>query len=174
MRLGWRTTRVDSLKLAILRRNWEYAKSTQENYCFLLYGCYMYNYWGTEQIRAWVSRYDQSAWTANQCLSSKWSTYCKHRFAAVLAHTQGQNEWSKGAQFPGRRKVPKMSQVLSPIQKICFRKISGSNMRAPNLLLSSGAIWPCYTPAYTQCCHIKKLKGKLAIHQKASNSSKLK
>jgi len=27
-----------------------------------------------------------------------------------------------GAQFPGRRKVPTMSQVLSSMQQICFRK----------------------------------------------------
>jgi len=37
---------------------------------------------GTEQIKACVSGYNQSAWTA-KC------TYCKHRYAAVLAHTQG-------------------------------------------------------------------------------------
>jgi len=30
----------------------------------LLYDCCTYNYWGTEHIRACVSRYDQSAWTA--------------------------------------------------------------------------------------------------------------
>jgi len=35
----------------------------------------------------------------------------------------------------GRRKVPTMSQVLASIQYICFRKISGSNMGVPNLLL---------------------------------------
>jgi len=40
----------------------------------------------------------------------------------------------------GRRKVPKMSQVLSSIQWICFRKSSGSNMGASNLLLAPGAI----------------------------------
>jgi len=42
---------------------------------------------------------------------------------------QGRNE---GAQFPGRRKVPTMSQVLSSIQYICFRKTLGSNMGTPN------------------------------------------
>jgi len=58
---------------------------------------------------------------------------------------------TRGAQFPGaeslwgrrmtggRRKVSTMSQVLSSIQYICFRKISGSNMGAPNLLLALGA-----------------------------------
>ena len=40
----------------------------------------------------------------------------------------------------GRRKVPTMSQVLSSIQCIWFRKISGSNMGASNLLLAPGAI----------------------------------
>jgi len=60
----------------------------------------------------------------------------------------------RGGQFPGcritlagvpndcggRRKVPTMSQVLSSIEYICFRKSPGSNMRAPNLLLSLGPI----------------------------------
>jgi len=40
----------------------------------------------------------------------------------------------------GAWKVPTMSQVLSSIQKIWFRKISVSNMGAPNLLLAPGAI----------------------------------
>jgi len=35
-------------------------------------------------IRACVSRYDQFAWTADKCRSSKRSTYCKHRCATVL------------------------------------------------------------------------------------------
>jgi len=37
-----------------------------------------------EEIMAFVSRYDQSAWTANWWRSSKRSTYCKHRCATVL------------------------------------------------------------------------------------------
>jgi len=47
---------------------------------------------------------------------------------------QGRNGGEKGAQFPGcwvnmgRRKVLKMSQVLSSIRWICFRKSSGSNI----------------------------------------------
>jgi len=44
---------------------------------------------GTEQILACVSRYDQSAWTANYGQSSKWCTYCKHRCATVLTLIQG-------------------------------------------------------------------------------------
>ena len=35
-----------------------------------------------------------------------------------------------------------IATVLSSIQWICFRKNSGSNMRAPNLLLAPGAILP--------------------------------
>jgi len=61
--------------------------------------------------------------------------------------TQGRNEGGKGPEFlgrritaGGRRKVPTVSQVLSLIQQICFRKSSGSNMGAPNLLLALGAI----------------------------------
>ena len=34
---------------------------------------------GAEQIRACVSRYDQSAWNVNWWRSLKWCTYCKHR-----------------------------------------------------------------------------------------------
>jgi len=50
---------------------------------------------------------------------------------------------TKGAKFPGRRTTARLttiSQVLSSIQYICFRKTSGSNMGAPNLLLAPGAI----------------------------------
>jgi len=43
-----------------------------------------------------------------------------------------------------------MSQVNFQIQYICFRKTSGSNMGAPNLLLAPGAIQPRYTPDYQQ------------------------
>jgi len=41
---------------------------------------------GTEQIRACVSFYDQPPELPIRSL--KWCTYCKHRCAAVLAHTQ--------------------------------------------------------------------------------------
>jgi len=66
--------------------------------------------------------------------------------------TQGRNDEGKGHNFPGaeslwgrlmiagRQKIPTMSQVHSSIQYICFRKISGSNMGAPNLHLAPGAI----------------------------------
>jgi len=40
----------------------------------------------------------------------------------------------------GRRKVPTISQVRSSLQYISFRKTSGSNMEAPNLLLAQGTI----------------------------------
>jgi len=69
------------------------------------------------------------------------------------AIVRGVTREAKGAQFPGfrvtmwapnhcggRLKVPTMSQVLSSIQYICFRKTSGSNMGAPNLLLDPRAI----------------------------------
>jgi len=39
-----------------------------------------------------------------------------------------------------------MSQILSSIQYICFRQVSGSKMVAPNLLLAPGAFKPRYTP----------------------------
>jgi len=40
----------------------------------------------------------------------------------------------------GRQKVPTMSQVLSSRQHICFWKILGSNMWAPNMFLVPGPI----------------------------------
>jgi len=40
----------------------------------------------------------------------------------------------------GRPKVSTTSKVLSSVQHICFRKTSGSNMGASNLLLAPGAI----------------------------------
>jgi len=46
MRLGWRTPRVDSLKLAKPHKNWECAWSTQDYFRFLLRGCDMYSCWG--------------------------------------------------------------------------------------------------------------------------------
>jgi len=53
--------------------------------------------------------------------------------------TRGDN--APGAEsLLGLRKVATMSQVLSLVQLICFRKSSGSNMRVPDLLLEAGAI----------------------------------
>jgi len=73
---------------------------------------------------------------------------------------RGRNEGGKGGTIPqapshyegveslrgapndcgGRRKVPTISQVLSSLQYICFRKISVSNTVAPDLLLALGVI----------------------------------
>jgi len=53
---------------------------------------------------------------------------------------QGRNEGTKGAQFAVRREVLTMSQVLSSIQYIGFRKTSGSNRGTPILLLAQGAM----------------------------------
>jgi len=74
----------------------------------------------------------------------------------VLSATliRGITREARGAQFPGALSLwrcqmttgsPKShnnvtSTVLSSIQSICFWKTSGSNMGAPNLLLSPGAI----------------------------------
>jgi len=75
-------------------------------------------------------------------------------FGTKLSHIsgscrQGRNEGGKGDTIPRmpnhygdpeslrrRRKVPTISQVLSSMQYICFRKTSGSNIWAPNLLLA--------------------------------------
>ena len=58
---------------------------------------------------------------------------------ACRGRTRGQ-----GGHFPGRRKSLMMSQILSSMQNICFRKTSGSNMAASNSLLVPGAIQPRY------------------------------
>jgi len=58
-------------------------------------------------------------------------------------YNQGRNEGGKIPREPnhygGAEKSQEMSQVLSSIQYICFRKTSGLNMGAPNLLLAPGA-----------------------------------
>ena len=63
MWLGWRTPRVNNLKLAKPHKNWECARK-------LLYFYYVAvicrTTGGTEEIWACVSRYNQSAWTANK------------------------------------------------------------------------------------------------------------
>jgi len=53
----------------------------------------------------------------------------------------------------GRRKVPTMSQVLSPIQYIRIRKTSGSNTGGATLGSCPGNHLPRYTRAHT--VHIK-------------------
>ena len=69
--------------------------------------------------------------------------------AVSYEHTprkQGCNEGASGHNSPGaeslrgRREVPTILQVSSLVQYICFRKNSGSNMGAPNLLLAPGVI----------------------------------
>jgi len=55
------TPRVDSLKFVnytIIENAYIVRKKI---FVFFLCGCYMYNYWGTEKIRAFVCRYDQYA-----------------------------------------------------------------------------------------------------------------
>jgi len=64
----------------------------------------------------------------------------------AIRGTQGRTE---GTQFPGRRKVPTTSQVLSSIHYIYSQKTLGSNMGVPNLLLDPGAVWPRYAPVCT-------------------------
>jgi len=64
---------------------------------------------------------------------------------------QGSNDEGQGAQFPGRRitmrapndcGAPKSHNNVTrtSVQYVCFRKSSGSNIGAPNLLLAPGAI----------------------------------
>jgi len=59
------------------------------------------------------------------------------------AHAQGRNDGGKGgtiSRAPNHCGVVEKSQAFLSIQYICFRKTSGSNMGAPNLLLAPGAI----------------------------------
>ena len=55
-----------------------------------------------------------------------------------LAARRGVTRWARGSQFAGCRKVPTMSQVLSSIQHIYFRKTSCSNTRAAKLASCPG------------------------------------
>jgi len=58
---------------------------------------------------------------------------------------QGRNDSVQGARFTGRQitmRAPKSPNNVTrnAVQYICFRKTSGSNTGAPNLLLAPGAI----------------------------------
>ena len=53
---------------------------------------------------------------------------------------RGPHHYGGTESLRGAPNVPTMSQVLSSVQYICFRKTSGSNMGTPNLLLAPGAI----------------------------------
>jgi len=65
------------------------------------------------------------------------------------------NHYGGAESLRGRRKVTAMSQVLSSIQCICFRKTSGSNMGAPTHFLATGAIQLRYAPAFRQSIFCK-------------------
>ena len=81
-------------------------------------------------------------------LSMLLTIQCKCTITKMTPAMQGRNEWGLGGHHSpgitmgalnhcgGRHKVPTMSQILSSMQYICFRKTSGSNMVAPNLLLA--------------------------------------
>jgi len=58
---------------------------------------------------------------------------------------QGRNDGGQGRRFPGRQiimRAPKSPNnvIRTSVQYICFRKSSGSNTGAPNLLLAPGAV----------------------------------
>jgi len=71
-------------------------------------------------------------------------------WCASLRGVQGRNDRGQGAQFPRRRTMKAPNDCGAPkspnnvtrtsVQYICFRKTSGSNIGAPNLLLAPGAI----------------------------------
>jgi len=82
--------------------------------------------------------------------SMLWAAFC------CIDLYQGCNEGDTCPRAPNRcgapidygwlQNVATMSQVLSSIQYICFRKTLGSNMGAPNFLLAPGAIQHRYAP----------------------------
>jgi len=67
-----------------------------------------------------------------RCFPACWTHFCiehldgQHR--GVRRGGQGRHNSPSAESLWGRRKVPTLSQVLSSIQYICFRKTLGSNM----------------------------------------------
>ena len=108
----------------ILKPCWEYVSSTKSS----------------EKVSAW------------SCSSQMWhprlgcdylSNSCKSGVLRRNEGRQGGNNSPGAKSLWERRKVPTLSQVLSSMQYICFRKTSGSNTgvpNLPNLLLVPGAI----------------------------------
>jgi len=80
---------------------------------------------------------------------------CALKSITKVADSQGRNKGNKGGgqitmwamNHKSLQKVPTMSQVLSPVQCICFRMTLGSNRGMSNLFLATGPIYPCSTPA---------------------------
>jgi len=77
MQLGWRTPRVDSLKLENYTRIGNAHKERKKIFVFYCVAVICTTP-GKQQMRACVRCYDQYAVTASLCRSSKRSTYCKH------------------------------------------------------------------------------------------------
>ena len=72
-----------------------------------------------------------------------------HGLSKGITIPWGSNHYGGTDSLRGAPNVPTMSQLLSSIQYICFRRTSGSNMGAPNLLLAPGAIKPHDAPDNT-------------------------
>ena len=111
-----------------------------------------YMKWGVAQLHSYVC-HNSLSWssTFNAFLSHSGKLFanvniCSFLHAALWFNQQGRNEGSRGRNYPGAeslwglQKTPTMSHVHPSIQYICFRKMSGSKMGAPNLHLASGAI----------------------------------
>jgi len=79
--VGMADTQGEQFKICKLHNNWEWAQSTQENLWFLR-DCYMHNYWGAEQIRACVCRYELWPIRLNCQLMTKLET--KHILQAQI------------------------------------------------------------------------------------------
>jgi len=60
---GMADTQVDRLKLPKLHQNWECAQVRKKTFIFYNVAAACRTTEGTEEVRACVSRYNQSAWT---------------------------------------------------------------------------------------------------------------
>jgi len=63
----------------------------------------------------------------------------------------------------GHRKVPTMSQVISSMQYICFRKTSGANMGGAKLASCPRAPSNLVTPLQTGCFNFAQMKASVEL-----------
>jgi len=95
-------------------------------------------FWGCNEREGTIARASNHYGDTTVCLRPPWML----KPLGLSLHTISKSGPGAPNHCEECRKVPTMSQVLSSIQYICFRKTVGSNMESPNLLLASGAIWP--------------------------------
>ena len=95
--------------------------------------------------------------TGQKCTDSavsKGITRGDRRYISLGAESLwGDAKWLRGATSgcKGRRKVPTMSQILSSIQCICFRKTSGSDMGGIRFASCPGRYLTSLRPGSVRC-----------------------